>query len=195
MLSPITSPPTRSSLISSDRVYLAVGSFVRLCAPDVPTKNYYAGYQNRMSLPANSNEYVVASIVRHDPHGTPIERYEYDPAVGAMSTHVMQLQEMLVQVDCYSDDPEKARMRAQSLATVCRSTTGVDFFEQFGLSALFADPPQNSTVVTDSQQYVQRWTTTLHLLYTHKISLDVESFNAIDVDVTNVEVRFPPTKN
>ena len=48
------------------------------------------------------------------------------------------------------------------------------------------------TVVVDENQYVQRWTTTLHITYTHVVKLDVESTDAVNVGVHNVDVRFPP---
>lgn len=86
---------------------------------------------------------------------------------------------MSVQVDVYSDHPETARMRAESVATVARTVSGCDFFQKYGLSSLYADDVRNTTVVVDENQYVQRWTTTLHITYTHVVKLDVEALTLL----------------
>ena len=69
--------------------------------------------------------------------------------------------------------------------------SGCDFFQKYGLSSLYADDVRNTTVVVDENQFVQRWTTSLHLTYTHKVRLDVDSISAVTVGVQNVDVRFP----
>jgi hypothetical protein len=185
------SPPTRSTIVSDETVYKAVKDFELLMMSGLEATHIIAGNQNNLSLP-DSRDYVVNTIIAHREIGTPVESYEWDTATQKMDAVVSRLVEMSVQVDVYSDHPETARMRAESVATVARTVSGCDFFQKYGLSSLYADDVRNTTVVVDENQYVQRWTTTLHITYTHVVRLDVESTDAVNVGVYNVDVRFPP---
>ena len=185
------SPPTRSTIVSDETVYKAVKDFELLMMSGLEATHVIAGNQNNLSLP-DSRDYVVNTIIAHREIGTPVEAYEWDTATQKMDAVVSRLVEMSVQVDVYSDHPETARMRAESVATVARTVSGCDFFQKYGLSSLYADDVRNTTVVVDENQFVQRWTTTLHITYTHVVRLDVESTDAVHVGVHNVDVRFPP---
>jgi len=185
------SPPTRSTIVSDETVYKAVKDFELLMMSGLEATHVIAGNQNNLSLP-DSRDYVVNTIIAHREIGTPVESYEWDTATQKMDAVVSRLVEMSVQVDVYSDHPETARMRAESVATVARTVSGCDFFQKYGLSSLYADDVRNTTVVVDENQFVQRWTTTLHITYTHVVRLDVESTDAVHVGVHNVDVRFPP---
>lgn len=189
-MSQFSSPPTVANILNTEDIYKAVSDFVALCANDVPRAAIYAGYQNRESLPANHNEYVVCAITNCIEHGTPVVSYSVNE--GRLVPRVTQLEELVIQIDCYSKKTEKARLRAQTVKTVARTPFGVDFFKQYGISSLYAEELKNTTVVVDAKQYVQRWMTVLHLSYNHVVELDVDSFNAANVEVVNVDVRFPP---
>lgn len=186
------SPPTKADLLSDEAVYKAVKDFELLVMqPPLDGTHVQAGNQNNLALPDN-REYVINTIVGHREIGTPVEDYEWNAVSQAMEVVVSRLIEMTVQVDAYSDEVEAARMRAESVATVARTTPACDFFRQYGISSLYADDARNTTVVVDEDQFVQRWTTNLHLSYTHKVRLDTDSFGAVSVGVHNVDVRFPP---
>ena len=190
---PLRSPPTTSQTLSEERIYAAIKALEKLLCPDVPERNIRAGNQNDMALPAGSNEYIINTIVAHEMHGTPI--VDYPPLNGPLSRLneiVRQLAEIQVQIDCYSGRAEPARLRAQTIAAIARTTPGHDFMNTFGVSSLYADTPTNLTVVGDANKFVHRWTTTLHIVYWHTVDLDVESFNAALIGVQNVDVRFPP---
>lgn len=186
------SPPTSAALLSDEAVYKAVKDFeLLLMQPEISADQILAGNQNNLSLP-KSRDYVINTIVQHREIGTPVEDYVWDETSQAMSAEVSRLVEMTVQADVYSDKPEAARMRAETLSAVARTASGCDFFYQYGISSLYAEDPRNTTVVVDEDQFVQRWTTSLHLTYTHRVRLNVDSINAVDVGVQNVDVRFPP---
>lgn len=188
-------PVTESSLNSSERVYKAIKDFEKVVLnPPVAEDSVFWGYANDLSLPDGSNEYVINTIVSHVEHGTPVTRYEWDDDLGRYVARVYKLEEMVLQVDCYSDDPESARMRAECLGAISRTSLGVDFFRQHGLSSLYADPPRNTTVVVDAEKYVHRWTVDVHLTYTHAMTLDAEGFTAAKVKVVNVDVEFSPKR-
>lgn len=193
MSTPFQMPPTSARLDSNNRVYKAIKDFeLVVMQPRIEADAVYWGYANDMSLPSGSNEYVINTIVSHIEHGTPVTRYEVDEETGSYVTRIYKLEGIVLQVDAYSDDPETARMRAQCLAAVTRTTPGVDFMKQYGLSSLYAETPRNTTVVVDAEQYVHRWTVMIHLSYTHAMTLNAEGFSAVNADVANVDVRFPP---
>lgn len=186
------SPPTTASLLSDEAVYKAVKDFeLLIMQPPLDVDHVQAGNQNNLALPPD-REYVINTIVGHREIGTPVEEYEWNPDSQAMGVVISRLIEMTVQVDAYSDEVEAARMRAECVATVARTTPACDFFRQYGISSLYADDARNTTAVVDEDQFIQRWTTNLHLTYTHKVRLDVDSISAVNVGVHNVDVRFPP---
>lgn len=185
------SPPTTAALDNEERVYKAVKDFELLVMqPPVEAASIFMGNDNDMALPAGSNEFVVNTVLSHVTHGTPIVRYELNED-GIYEAAVYSLEELTVQVDAYSDDPTTARMRAQCIATIAGTTPGVDFMYGRGISSLYTDDPRETTVVMDSQKYVHRWTTTLHLSYVHRMRLGVEGIAAVNVDVQNVDVKYP----
>lgn len=186
------SAPTSSELINEEQILKGVKAFIALCCSDVQKKNIFLGNQNRISLPSNTNEYVVFTVLGHIEHGTPVTRYETTDE--AVTPYVSQLEEVLIQVDCYSDDAQKARYRAETIKSVSRTVLGTDFFNQYGFTSLYGEPVQNTTLTVDAEQYVQRYTTTIHINYTHKVKLNVDSFNAVNVDVIPVDSKFPPDK-
>ena len=193
-VNPFSMPVTESSLNSSERVYKAIKDFEKIVMnPPVSEDSVFWGYANDMALPEESNEYVINTIVSHVEHGTPVTRYEWDEDEGRYVARIYKLEEMILQVDSYSDEPEAARMRAECVSAVVRTPLGVDFFKKYGLSSLYADPPRNTTVVVDAEKYVHRWTVNVHLTYTHAMTLNADGFEAATVDVVNVDVRFPPS--
>lgn len=190
-MSVLQSPPTTAEILSEEKIYKAIKDLeLILFKPDVDTAKIFAGNQNDISLPAGSNEYVINTIIRHEEHGTPVEHYEFNQETQAMSVAICRLIEIVLQVDCYSSTPEPARLRAESLSAITRTTSAVDFMRKYGISSLYASPPSNTTVVIDADEYVHRWTTEVHFSYTHKVLLDVDSFNAATVEVKNVDVHF-----
>lgn len=191
MSSTLQMPPTSANLDSNNRVYKAIKDFeLIVMRPTVDADAIFWGYANDMSLPAGSNEYVINTVLNHVEHGTPVTRYELDDEAGYV-VRVYKLEELILQVDAYSDDPESARMRAECLAAVMRTPMATDFMNKYGLSSFYAEAPRNTTVVVDAETYVHRWTTFVHLSYTHCMTLNAEGFSAVSVDVANTDVRFP----
>ena len=185
------SPPTTAELLSYASVYKAVRDFeILVMQPPIEASHVLAGNQNNITLPPD-REYVINSVVSHREIGTPVESYEWDEEAQAMRVVISRLVEMVMQVDAYRDGLEAARMRAECVATVARTTPACDFFRKYDISSLYADDVRNTTTVVDEDQFVQRWTTSLHLTYTHKVRLDVDSISAVTVGVQNVDVRFP----
>lgn len=177
-------------------IYEAVGRFLlKYAVPSVSQDCIIKGFQNRIALPKGTNEYIIMTVLNHVRHGTNV--YEFDARKvsqdqdGAEITK--ELVEVEVQIDCYSDS-DAGRQRATAIEMMVRSPYAVQFFKQFGMSCLYADDVRDLTGVTDSDQFVYRHMVTLHLTYTSVISQKLPWFDAVNVDLKNVDVKFPPTE-
>lgn len=174
----------------------AVSEFLRVFAvPEVNQDNIIYGNQNSISLPSNNNDYLIFSYVSSVRHGTGFETY--DPKGVDDEIYLSNTVEVLVQVDSYAStrngrDGINAMLRAQALDTVCRSSVGVKFFADRGLSLLYADDPKDTTFVGDSDTYIRRATLTLHLSMQSIVKATMGYFDSVNVDLKNVDVSYPP---
>ena len=177
-------------------IYEAVGRFLlKYAVPAVPQENIYKGFKNRVALPKGTNEYIIMTLLNQVRHGTNVDTYSATglPVTADGINTTKQLVELAVQIDCYSDSHD-GRQRATAIEMMARSPHGVQFFNQFGMSCLYADDVRDLTGVTDADQFVYRYMTTLHLTYWAQIDQTLPWFDAVDVDLKNVDVTFPPTE-
>lgn len=185
--------PATPELINDPDIYAAVYEFVRqYTVPAIPPDNIYRGWQNYFALPPASNEFAIISLISQERRGTTVEDYDAPApdADGTLGLHELVLCRM--QVDCYSDDDNAARQRAQSLETIARSSAGPSFFGQYKIGCNYASNPQAITEIDGSQQYVKRWMVELHLSYTSSIGLTLPGFDNVTVNIENVDVHHPP---
>jgi hypothetical protein len=187
--------PTNPAPLDETSVYEAVRDFVRAFTfPSLEAANVIQGWQNRASLPPGTNDYAVISILFDLRHGTTVEDYAWNKAapeeIGRLS--VKALIELAVQVD-FCADRDIARQRARRLATVTRSSIGVQFFNDRRMSALYADDARDISFVGDANQFVRRWMTTLHLTLTEGVSAQFDAFDKASMSrLENVDVHHKP---
>lgn len=157
--------------------------------PAIEPTQILAGDQQNMVLPENE-DYIIFTIVSQMRHGTTSE--DYDPEGETLSLH--ELNEVVVKVDCYADSTNstqddailRAQIRANNLNTLFRSSVAPDFFKRYGISALYADDAQNTTLVSDSQQYLHRWTVNLHLCFKSSVVVPQPGFTKMDVKMNSI---------
>lgn len=157
--------------------------------PAIGSTQVLAGDQQNMVLPENE-DYIIFTIVSQMRHGTTSE--DYDPDGETLSLH--ELNEVVVKVDCYADSTNstqddailRAQIRANNLNTLFRSSVAPDFFKRYGISALYADDAQNTTLVSDSQQYLHRWTVNLHLCFKSSVVVSQPGFTKMDVKMNSI---------
>lgn len=157
--------------------------------PAIGPTQVLAGDQQNMVLPENE-DYIIFTIVSQMRHGTTSE--DYDPDGETLSLH--ELNEVVVKVDCYADSTNstqddailRAQIRANNLNTLFRSSVAPDFFKRYGISALYADDAQNTTLVSDSQQYLHRWTVNLHLCFKSSVVVPQPGFTKMDVKMNSI---------
>lgn len=189
--------PENPAPLSEADIYAAVQDFVLVYAlPAMDPANVIQGWQNRASLPPGTNDYAVISVLFDTQHGTTVETLRADDSStsppGVLS--VQGLIEIYVQVD-FCAETDVARQRARRLATVTRSSIGVQFFTDRGLSALYADDVRDLSFVGDAKQFVRRYSTTLHLSCWSGDSVELPYFNTVKVArLENVDVHHPVTQ-
>lgn len=157
--------------------------------PAIDPSQVLAGDQQNMVLPENE-DYVIYTVSGLTRHGTTSE--DYDPEGETLSLH--ELNEVVVKVDCYADSTNstqddailRAQIRANNLNTLFRSSVAPDFFKRYGISALYADDAQNTTLVSDSQQYLHRWTVSLHLCFKSSVVVPQPGFTEMGININSI---------
>ena len=157
--------------------------------PAIEPTQVLAGDQQNMVLPENE-DYIIFTVVSQMRHGTTSE--DYDPDGETLSLH--ELNEVVVKVDCYADSTNstqddailRAQIRANNLNTLFRASVAPDFFKRYGISALYADDAQNTTLVSDSQQYLHRWTVSLHLCFKSSVVVPQPGFTKMGIKMNSI---------
>jgi hypothetical protein len=187
--------PASPAPFPESAVYGAVRAFVRTYAlPAMSEASIVQGWQNRASLPPETNDYAVISVLYDKRHGTAVESYTWNREAPEESgrLEVAGLIELAVQVD-FCAESDIARQRARRLAILTRSSLGVQFFSERGLSALYADDARDISFVGDADQFVRRWMTTLHLSLTEGVSAAFDAFDKVHMSrIENVDVHHKP---
>lgn len=159
----------------------AVKAFLKqYLQPSINPNAILWGNQNNVALPAGTNEYCIFYIMNQIRHGTNIERYDPDEE----TLKVSESSEIIVKVDCYASSENgksglNAQIRAHNLELMTRSSVSCEFFKKYGLSPLYADSPIDTTIVSDSNNYLHRWTVNLHLNFTNSLTVKQEGFTEV----------------
>lgn len=157
--------------------------------PAIDSTQILAGDQQNMVLPENE-DYVIYTVSGLTRRGTTSE--DYDPDGETLALH--ELNEVVVKVDCYADSTNstqddailRAQIRANNLNTLFRSSVAPDFFKHYGISALYADDAQNTTLVSDSNQYLHRWTVSLHLCFKSSVVVPQPGFTKMGIKMNSI---------
>lgn len=157
----------------------------KFLTPKVADDHVLCGNQPDMVLPADGNDYVIFHINQQIRHGTTVEEFDPDREV----TILKESAELVAQVDCYGttgkgtkeEDVLRAQMRAHNLELAFSSSPACTFFKKWKMAPLYADGAQDTTLISDSNQYLQRWTTYLHLGIHTALELPQEGFTELDV--------------
>lgn len=152
------------------------------------SRHVIPGFVNDQTLPPDGGDFVVYAPIRMERQGTTIEKWrtkdiiEWDEYVQAT-----------VQIDCYSTSPVRAFKRVSTLEMIARSEAAVNHFSALGIDCLYGENVRDLSGVLDSGKYVSRWSFELSLGFWKKAQTPMEYFTHADVDVVNVDVRFPPS--
>lgn len=157
--------------------------------PEVDPSQVLTGDAQNMVLPENE-DYIIFTVVSQMRHGTTAEHYDADSETLALK----ELNEVTVKVDCYADSTNsseddailRAQIRANNLHTLFRSSVAPEFFRRYGISALYADDATNTTLVSDSNQYLHRWSVNLHLSFKNTVTVPQPGFTKMQVVMNSI---------
>lgn len=173
---------------STANLFKALKAFEGFVLGEWVNKNHILKGDQLGSLPPTSNNFVVNTALSHKAHGTPIKR----TVNGEL--HVSELVEVMVQVDIYGESAEVARQMAQTLKSFCFSGAAIDFLKPYGVGLLYAEDIRNLTAPNSEGKPLPRWMSTLRLTYWHDVRVKTDTFDAVRVDIANVDVKFKPTE-
>ena len=167
--------------------------------PDLPAlvqDQVVRGWQNVVSaLPADSQEYAVLTLLASTRHGTNVHKFRNAEGPTGVIETVSRMAEHLVQVDFCCAYPQQgeeyARLRAEILEILTRDRVGVDFFKGYGFSACYADDLRPLPFQNEAEQWVARYSVTMHLSGWTGVDLSVPSFDAVDLYLEDVDVHHP----
>lgn len=184
--------PTNPVRVTWPDVIAAVQAFLNKYT-GVQLDHIICGNYNRAALP-NTDEIVLYYPLRYERHGTNVETFDaaaVEPGQDG-SLKNSTLVEVVFQVDCYSANGVNAMQRAQAVETIARSSGGVQFFNQYNISCLYATDIRDLTATMDAEQYVWRFMTELHLSFWSTVKQGLPWFEATSLELKNVDVVFPP---
>lgn len=154
--------------------------------PTVDKKAIIWGNQNNISLPAGTNDYCIFYIQNVVRHGTNTTYYDSEDETYTLK----ESSEIIVRVDCYADTSNgvsgiNAQIRAHNLELLIRSAIACRFFKEYHIAPLYADTPQDTTIISDSNNYLKRWTVNLHLNFTNSLTVSQEGFTDVEPIIPN----------
>lgn len=160
--------------------------------PEVDPSQVLTGDAQNMVLPENE-DYIIFTVLSQMRHGTTAEHYDPDAETLALK----ELNEVTVKVDCYADSTNsreddailRAQIRANNLHTLFRSSVAPEFFRRYGISALYADDATNTTLVSDSNQYLHRWSVNLHLSFKNTVTVPQPGFTEMKVVMNSIVTK------
>lgn len=157
---------------------------VRYITPSVNSDCIFLGSQENMVLP-EGEDYVIYQVIQQIRHGTITEKY--NPTLEQLE--LKELNEIIVKVDCYADSTNstdndallRAQIRANNLNLLFRSSVACSFFKSYGISALYAEDATDTTLISDSNQYLHRWSVNIHLSMPNTLTVTQEGFTAMTI--------------
>jgi hypothetical protein len=156
----------------------------RYITPSVNSDCIFLGSQENMVLP-EGEDYVIYQVIQQIRHGTTTEKYNPDNEL----LELKELNEIIVKVDCYADSTNstdndallRAQIRANNLNLLFRSSVACSFFKSYGISALYAEDATDTTLISDSNQYLHRWSVNIHLSMPNTVTVVQEGFTSMKI--------------
>ena len=171
----------------------AIKQFIlKFAEPSITANNIILGNQNNVVLP-ETEDYAIFHIMDVQRRGKG-EQHLLSPDKNndfvLQNTNVVRVQIELYCANGNGSTDINAMFRAKSLEAVANSLIGVQHFNGYNMSCLYAESMKASIGVGDSGLLDFRWIVNLVLSYNSQYKLEVETFNTIDValnPVTEVE--------
>lgn len=190
-------PHTPTSLTAPD-VYGAIFDFIAAFVTP-PFAEVVRGDQNRVSLPEETNEYILITKIVETRRGSNVHSFEAPApdADGTLSASKLTLCD--VQIDVRSDKGPRAQEAASLIELWARDEIGIRFFQPYGISVTGCTSPQDMAFIDESNQFVKRFMVTLSLEYWETVSIAMPFFDDVTLKpdpprsyFENIDVHHPP---
>ncbi len=146
------------------------------------------GLPNRISMPAASPGFIVMQDTRTERITTNVDDWDQVSSVDPTTSTMQQSVKLTVQLDCYG---ASSGDWAVILSTLLRDQYGCDALGPT-CQPLYTDGPILAPLEDSEDQYEQRWTVLAYLAYTPIVTVSAEFADTLDIDVINVDERYPP---
>lgn len=163
----------------------AAHDFLRAHIRPVP-EHIVRGWQNRAALP-NASAYAVLTLINAPRRGTNVHVWENDSAGDGITENVRMLTLYEVQVDFCGLDEALVGRQAARLVMLARDAVGVEFFQERGLSCLYADDPRALPFSNDLQQWEVRYSVTLRLSGWSDADIARDAFRDVNIYLENID--------
>ena len=146
---------------------------------DVDVNNVLRAYPSqRVSLPSN-NDYIIMTLLSAQRIDTPSASWTTNDYT------VSQDKRAIMQLDFFGTN---ADIRSNVILDLSRSSVLCDFLENYGILPLYADDVSNNTGVSGEKQYVERRTLQLHINYQTDVTVEADTFSAINLNIFETEL-------
>lgn len=159
----------------------------------VPDVEVVRGWQNRAALP-NASSYVVMTLLNQKRHGTNVNILDSVTPPADIEETSNVLMEYEVQVDFCGLDESVVAEQASICNLMGYDHRAVTFFKDFDLCGYYTDEPR-ALPFQDDQQWVVRYSVTLHLSGWVRKTITEPAFTAVKWKIENVDVHHPITNN
>ena len=158
--------------------------------PQLAEDQVLRGWQNSASLPPDSTEFCIISLLRTERHGKPANL----PLATAddYSAQFFCVMEHVIQADFCGADPFEAaqavKLRADLLCSVCHTPLACDFLRLISpdLTCLYADNPTDNSFLDMDKLYSVRYSVQMHLSEIQRTNFYLQpSFNSVQVRTGN----------
>lgn len=148
--------------------------------------------QNRVSLPPYS-EIIILTLLNAVRHGTNVHMHRYLMKTDTLQEDIKMLTEYTVQIDCIGEFESDVMQRANTIAIVARDAFACDFFRPYKILPLYAEDVRNLTFIDEQKQWRPRYSVVVHFETWNEHRVSQDYFNAVDVEIENVDVHHPVT--
>jgi hypothetical protein len=142
------------------------------------------GLDNGVPMPLGG--FIALTPLYQNRLSTNVDGYA-DPTPTTGSKTAQQATQSTIQIDCYGPDSGDW---AVMLSTMLRDEYACLSMAP-NVQPLHADDPKMLPIVDGEQQYEQRWAVTAVLQYNPIVSTPAQFFDAVSVDLVDVDVKYP----
>ena len=168
----------------------AIKQFIlKFAEPSITANNIILGNQNNVVLP-ETEDYAVFHIIDMQRRGkgeqgllSPEKNNDYY----MQNTNIVRVQIELYCANGNGSTDINAMLRAKSLEAVANSLVGVQHFNGYNMSCLYAESMKASIGVGDSGLLDFRWIVNLTLSYNSQYTVKVDTFSRVDIKLNPIE--------